>query len=89
MVTSRSLSSSCRTRAAGLVCDLHQTAQILIAGEGDRNQKQRKTPAYFSAVHKLVAVIDVGWRSARQSPGKSQAGGAAIIQVDERHLGRI
>lgn len=52
-------------------------------------RREQSTQSYFHAVHKLIAVIDVGWRSARQSPGQSQAGGAAIIQMDKRHLGGI
>lgn len=55
----------------------------------DRRQRSTKRCSYFSAVHELVAVIDVDWRSARQRPGQRQTGGAAIIQMDERHLGGI
>lgn len=51
--------------------------------------KEHKALSYFSAVHKLIAMIDVGWRPARQSPGQRQTGGAAIIQMDQRHLGGI
>lgn len=47
----------------------------------------KSCPSYFFAVHKLIAVIDVGWRSARQSPGQRQTGGTTIVQMDRRHLG--
>lgn len=49
----------------------------------------QSTLSYFSAVHKLIAVSDVGWRSARQSPGQRQTGGAVIFQMDQPHLGGI
>ena len=52
--------------------------------EGEK--QAQSTPSYFSAVHKLIAVIDVDWRSARQSPGQRQTGGAVMVQMDQRHL---
>lgn len=56
---------------------------------GKKNKRAQSSPSYFSAVHKLIAMIDVGWRSASRSPGQKQTGGAAIIQMDLRHLGGI
>lgn len=52
----------------------------------EKRTKEVKALSYFSAVHKLIAMIDVGWRSARQSPGQRQTGWAAIVQMDQRHL---
>ncbi len=86
MVTSRSPSSSCKEKSWWIRIFISVST---LNGGGGTHKRAQSTLSYFSAVHKLIAVIDVGWRLARQSPGQRQTGGAAIIQMDQRHLGGI
>lgn len=54
-----------------------------------REREECSCLSYLPAVHEFVAVGDMGWCSAGQSPGQRQAGGAPLVQTDGRHLGGI